>query len=247
MVALVTGASSGIGKEIAILLSKMGYDLILVARREEKLKELASTLKTNCKVISLDLSVAENAEKLYEQTKNDGVEVLVNNAGFGTFGEFIKTPLEKEISMINTNIVSLHILTKLFCRDFAEKNNGYILNVGSSAGFMAGPLLSAYYASKAYVLRLSEAVAEEVKGKGVKVSVLCPGPVETEFDLVANVKFSLKGVTARFVAKKAVDGMFKGKRVIIPGIKMKLAIFFVRFLPDGLMVKITHKMQKKKG
>ena len=247
MVALVTGASSGIGREIAILLSDMGYSLSLVARREEKLNELADTLKTNCKVIPMDLSVPENAVKLYELTKNDGVEVLVNNAGFGIFGEFINTPLKKEISMINTNITSLHILMKLFCKDFAENKKGYILNVGSSAGFMAGPLLSAYYASKAYVLRLSEAVAEEVRGTGVKISVLCPGPVETEFDSVANVKFSLKGLTARFVAKKAVDGMFRGKRVIIPGIKMKLAIFFVRFLPEFIMVKITHRMQKKKG
>ncbi len=249
MLALVTGASSGIGKEIAIKLSEMGYNLILVARREDALISLAKNLKTACRIIPLDLSIPQNVGKLYEMTKDENVDVLINNAGFGVFGEFSETNLEKELDMLSVNITALHILTKLFINDFEKRNSGYILNVGSSAGFMAGPMLSSYYATKAYVLRLSEAISEEMRKKGINVhiSVLCPGPVETEFDKVANVHFSLKGQTAKYVADKAIEGLFKGKMVIIPGIKMKLAVFFSRFIPERLLVKITYKMQRKKA
>ena len=248
MIAVVTGASSGIGRDIACELSSMGYDIYAVARREDKLNELKEELKTNVYPVVADLSKTDECYKLYELLKDKNVGVLVNNAGFGAFGKFMEIPLEREIEMINTNIVSVHILTKLFLKDFKEKNKGYILNVASSAGFMMGPLLAAYYASKAYVLRLTEAVSRELKEEksSVQISVLCPGPVKTEFDSVANVKFSIKGLESKYVAKYAVDKMFKKKMLIVPGFVMKLSLLSSRFIPDVLLSKITYKIQKKK-
>ncbi len=248
MLALITGASSGIGREIAKVMSEKGYDLILVARRVERLEELAKSLKCACEVVCCDLSEQENCYKLYKQFKDRDIDVLVNSAGFGVYGEFAETDLETELNMIKTNIFALHILTKLYAVTFVKKGRGHILNVASSAGFMAGPMLSSYYASKAYVLRLSEAINEELRRKSgnVNVSVLCPGPVETEFDSVAGVGKSMGGLSAEYVAKYAVEKMFKGKMVIIPGKIMKLSCFAARFLPEKLMVKITYKIQAKK-
>ena len=248
MIAVVTGASSGIGRDIAYELSKRGYDIYAVARREEKLNELKDQLKTNVYPIVADLSKKEECFRVYELLKEINVDILVNNAGFGAFGDFLKIPLERELEMIDLNIVSLHILTKLFLKDFKAKNKGYILNVASSAGFMMGPLLATYYASKAYVLRLTEAVFRELKEakSSVHVCVLCPGPVKTEFDSVANVKFSIKGLESKYVAKYTVDKMFKKKMLIIPGFVMKLSLLSSRFVPDALLSKITYKIQKKK-
>ena len=248
MIAVVTGASSGIGRDIAYELSQRGYDIYAVARREEKLNELKDELKTNVYPIVADLSKKEECLKLYELLKDKDVDILVNNAGFGAFGDFLEIPLERELEMIDTNIVSLHILTKLFLKDFKAKNKGYILNVASSAGFMMGPLLATYYASKAYVLRFTEAVFRELKESksSVHVCVLCPGPVKTEFDSVANVKFSIKGLESKYVAKYTVDKMFKKKMLIVPGIVMKLSLLSSRFVPDTLLSKITYKIQKKK-
>ena len=179
MKALVTGASSGIGEEIAKELAKRGYDIILVARNEEKLKNVASKIKTNTRIIIIDLSNKENCKKLYEETKNEDIDILINNAGFGVHGKFFDTDLDKEIQMIETNITAVHILMKLFLKDMIKKNSGYILNVASMAAFGPGPLMSAYYASKAYVYRLSQGVKTELKknNSNVKISVLCPGPV----------------------------------------------------------------------
>ena len=249
MIAVVTGASSGIGRDIARNLSQMGYDIYAVARREDKLLELKNELKTNVYPYVADLSKPEECKKLYEDLKDKDIDVLVNNAGFGAFGEFSEIPLERETEMINTNIVSVHILTKLFLNDFKAKDKGYILNVASSAGFMMGPLLATYYATKAYVLRLTEAIYRELKEEksNVHVCTLCPGPVKTEFDSVANVSFSISGLESDYVAKYAIKKMFKRKMLIVPGFVMKMSLLFSRFVPDKLLSKITYNIQKKKG
>lgn len=248
MKALITGASSGIGRDISIILSKKGYDLILVARRMERLEELKHTLSTKVRTISLDLSKEEACFALYEQVKNEDIDILVNNAGFGIFGEFDRIDIHDELRLINTNIKAVDILTKLFIKDFKRKNSGYILNVASSAAFLPGPLLSSYYASKAYVLRLTQAIYEELRREGSRVYVgsLCPGPVDTEFNKTANVKMSLKGLTSQYVADYAIKQMFKRKLTIIPGATMKFAALFQKFVPEKLLLKIVYYMQKKK-
>lgn len=248
MKALITGASSGIGRDMARILSAQGYDLILVARRLDRLEQLKREFKTDVRIISADLSDRTACINLYEQVKAENIDILINNAGFGLFGAFDKTDLQKELSMLDTNIIAVHILTKLFLKDFKARNSGYILNVASSAAFQPGPLLSGYYASKAYVLRLTEAIYEELRRQrsGVHVCVLCPGPVRTEFDAVADVKFSVKGLESRYVAAYALRKMFERKLVIVPGTTMKLAHFFGRFMPDKQLLKVAYHMQKRK-
>lgn len=249
MKALITGASSGIGRDMSIILSQRGFDLILVARRKEKLEELKSALNTDIDIICMDLSKADACFQLYNQVKNADIDILINNAGFGIFGEFIDTDIEKELKMIDTNIIAVHILTKLFLRDFKRRNSGYILNVASSAAFLPGPLLSAYYASKAYVLRLTEAIYEELRRAGSKVYIgsLCPGPVETEFDETANVKFSVKGLSSSYVANYAINKMFARKLTIVPGLSMKFARFFEKLVPEKTLLRIAYNLQKRKS
>ena len=248
MLALITGASSGIGKEMSIYLSKLGYNLILVARRKDKLEETKKFCQTNVEIIELDLSIEKNVYKLYELTKNKKIDLLVNNAGFGLFGYFTETDLDTELKMINLNIKCVHILTKLFLNDFVKRDYGYILNVASSAGFMAGPKLSTYYSTKNYVLKQTMAIYEELKHQNskVKIAALCPGPVETEFNKVAHGSFNTKSASAKYVAKYAIDQTLKGKLIIIPTIKMKLAIFFNKLLPFKLQVKINYNIQNAK-
>ena len=248
MKAIITGASSGIGADFARVLGKMGYDLILVARRRDRLNELAEEIGGNVKVIVKDLSVADNCIELFEETKNENIDILINNAGFGVFGEFLQTDLEREISMINTNITALHILMKKFLQLFKDRDNGYILNIASSAAFMPGPLLSSYYASKAYVLRLTQAVAKELSNSksNVYIGALCPGPVDTEFNKVAGVQFNISSLKSDYVAKYAVKKMFKRKTVIIPGLIIRLGTFFTRFVPNKLLLTISYNIQKKK-
>jgi len=246
MRALITGASSGIGRDIAINLSKKGYDLILVARDLEKLNEVKAKLHTNVEVVSMDVSKAENCKELHE--KYQDIEILVNNAGFGDCGYFTKTSLDKELKMIDTNIVAYHVLTKLYLQDMKQKNSGKILNVASIAGFMPGPLMATYYSTKAYVVRLSEAIREELRREksNVQISILCPGPVNTNFNKVADVQFALKGLSSEYVAKYAVDKLFKGKFYIVPGWKIKLARFGAKIAPNNLVAKICYNMQRRK-
>lgn len=249
MKALITGASSGIGRDMARELAKRGCDLILVARRVNRLEEIKNEItEVSVETIECDVSTEENCTKLYNSVKDKGVDMLVNNAGFGLAGEFLSTDLNKELNMIKTNVVAVHMLTKLFLKDFAEKDRGIILNVASSAAYMAGPYLSTYYATKNYVRRLTEAVYRELKEKNsnVSVSVLCPGPVNTEFNDVANVKFALKGLSSEYVARYAIEKALKGKLYIIPGLQMKLGVFLLRFIPNKLMLKISAHIQKKK-
>lgn len=249
MKALVTGASSGIGKDIAKYLSKLGYDLIITARSRGLLDEVSKELKTNVKVIALDLSKEENVYKLYEETKEDNIDVLVNNAGFGLFGNFNETNLVRELDMINVNIKAPHILTKLYLKDFIKKDHGYILNVASSAGFLSGPHLNTYYATKNYLLKLTMAIYEELKEQKshVHISALCPGPVNTEFNKVAGGSFKIKGLTSKYVAKYAIDKMFKNKLIIIPGLTTRLGIFITRFLSYKTQLKIVSKIQLDKN
>ena len=197
MKALITGASSGLGREMARLLAARGYELILCARREERLRELAAELPVPCRIIAADVSDEQECRLLYEAVQSEELEVVINNAGFGLFGEFVTADLDEELRMIDTNVRAVHILTKLAVRDFVQRGRGYILNVSSSAGFLPGPLMATYYATKNYVLRLTEALREELRraGSPVRVCALCPGPVDTEFNKVAGVRFSLSGLS----------------------------------------------------
>ncbi len=246
MKALVTGASSGIGRDIAKELSKKGYELILVARNKEKLEETQKELVTNSKIICMDLSNNESCIKLKELTGD--VDVLINNAGFGDFGSFEETDLNKELDMIKTNIMAMHILTKIYLKDMKKKDKGYILNVASIAGFLPGPLMSTYYATKAYVVSLTEGISEELRRSksNVKISILCPGPVKTNFNNVANVKFSIPSQSSEYVAKKAVECMLKNKLIIIPGVKIKMVKFFSKIIPDKILAFFSYNMQHRK-
>lgn len=248
MKALITGASSGIGKDIAKYLSSLGHDVIIVARDAKGLESVKKEINGNCKIIEMDLGSKDNCIKLYNMLKNDKIDILINNAGFGTFGEFIDTSLDKELDMINVNINAVHILTKLFLKDFLKRDRGYILNVSSSAAFQPGPLMATYYATKAYVLRLTTAIYEELgrKKSNVHVSVLCPGPVKTNFNNVANVKFEIKSVSSEYVAKYCIDKMFKNKLIIIPKFYMKTLIFFSKIAPTKIALKFAYNIQNKK-
>lgn len=249
MKVLITGASSGIGRDMARTFSKKGYNLVLVARDENKLNSVKNELEKNdikVDTIIMDLSKEENCIKLHE--KINDIDILVNNAGFGDCGDFSKTDLNKEINMIKTNITAYHILTKLYLIDMKNKNSGKILNVASIAGFMPGPLMATYYATKAYIVRLSEAIREELKKdkSKVQISILCPGPVDTNFNKVANVKFNLKEANSQDIANYAIKKLEKGKFYIIPGIGVKLAKFGARLLPITLISKMTYKVQQRK-
>lgn len=248
MKALVTGASSGIGYEISKYLSKKGYDIIAVARNKEALGNLKKEVKTNVQVICMDLSINSNCVKLYELLENEDIDVLINNAGFGMYGNFDVLDLNKEIKMINVNILACDILTKLFLKKMKERNHGYILNVGSIAGFMPGPLMSSYYASKSYVVKLTEGIRKELKKSksGVSISVLCPGPVNTNFNETAGVKFAVKPLSSEYVAKYAIDMMFKKKLIIVPGCMIKIARFLSKFAPDNIVAEVVYHIQTRK-
>lgn len=247
MVALITGASSGLGKDFAIKLSKMGYDIVAVARSKEKLEKLKDEINTKLEIEVMDLSDIDNTYKLHKKYEGK-IDLLINNAGFGECGNFKKTDLDKELNMIDLNIKSLHILTKLFLQDFIKKDKGQILNVASSAAFQPGPLMATYYATKSYVYNLTMAIYEELtqEQSNVKISVLCPGPVDTEFSKRANVKFKLKELSSDEVTEYTLNKLNKNKLIIIPGTFMKLSVFLNRIAPRKLVLKIVYKIQKRK-
>lgn len=248
MKVLITGASSGIGKQFALTLSNLGYELILVSRNLNELNKLKKQIKTNCMIINLDLSEVNNCFKLYEEVKDIDIDIIINNAGFGVFGNFSETKLEKELEMINVNINAVHILTKLFYKKFKLENKGYILNVSSLAAFQPGPLMAAYYASKSYVYNLSCAIYEEIRRdkSNVRISVLCPGPVKTNFNNVIGIHDSIKGLSSKYVCEYAIKKMYAGKLLIIPGFTNRLVHLFEGFLPLKILLKITYNIQKKK-
>lgn len=248
MKALVTGASSGIGKEIAYYLASLGIDLIIVARNKENLEKIKKDVNVNVKIITMDLITRDNVFKLYDMVKNDDIDILINNAGFGLFGTFDETDLDREMEMIDLNVTTYHILTKLFLIDFLKKDSGYILNVCSSAGFMAGPRLSTYYATKNYITKLTLAINEELRQKksNVSISALCPGPVNTNFNKAAHGEFAINEISPKYVAKLGIDKMFKKKMLIVPTFKMKLTLFLTRFAPLRLQLIIAYHIQGRK-
>ncbi len=248
MRALITGATSGIGKEMAIYLHHMGWKLVLTGRNERILRQMAERFGNDTRYIALDLATPGAAEQLHLFCRDLRVDFLINNAGFGVFGPFTDTSLAEELEMIEVNIRSLHILTKLFLQDFEKRNRGCILNVASSAGFMTGPLMATYYASKNYVVRLTLAIHEELlRAKSdVHVCVLCPGPVDTNFNDRAGVRFGVPAATARDTARYGIDHALEGETVIVPSLPMRLSLLGAKLCPDGLLASVVYHLQKRK-
>lgn len=247
MKCLVTGASSGIGRDMAKVFSSLGYEVIMVSSNREKLYNASKDVR-NSRVFVADLSSQEDSDKLCDFILSEKPNVVVNNAGFGAFGFYDEIDLNREVDMINVNVVSLHKITRT-CLKYMNDQDSYILNVASSAGFMpGGPMLSTYYATKSYVRSYSLGIYKELKkmGKNINVSVLCPGPVNTNFNNVAGGTFSVKGLSSEYVSKYAVKNMFKNKLIIVPGIFMKLGVFFSRFVPTKLLLSIMFMIQHKK-
>ena len=255
--ALVTGASGGIGLELARLFAKGGHDLILVARNEAKLNELALYLgkmyRCNVEVIPADLSQPEVPEALVEELKTRGltVDVLVNNAGFGESKPFVEQDLRRIMEMIQLNMTTLTQLTRLILPRMIAAKQGRILNVASIAAFLPGPLMAVYYASKAYVLSFSEAIANELKGTGVTVTALCPGPTRTGFATAAGATatnlFQTPGVMdAAPVAEAGYRGCMKGKAVVIPGLLNKVLVWVIAFSPRWMVTPISRRLQERK-
>jgi len=240
-VALITGASSGIGLEMTRIHAARGGDLILVARRQEELEKLKSELESKYKievlVIARDLSVTNAAEELYKEVKQKNiiVDYLINNAGYGGHGKFIERDWEKDKAMINVNVMALVTLTRLFLPEMVARNSGRVLNVGSVGGFLPGPLQSVYYATKGFVLSFSQALANELKGTDVTITVLCPGATKTEFAQTANMEdvpgFHLIEASAPEVALFGYEAMLKGKTTAIHGFVNKFFTVILRFIP----------------
>lgn len=248
MAALITGASGGIGYHMAKKLSDMGFDTIIVGRNKEALDKAASAFKTKTKVIAADLSDPDECFKLYERLKDTKIEILINNAGFGEYSLFNEGDIHKQLNMVDLNIKAVHILTKLFLNDFIKKGYGYILNTASLAAFLPGPKMSVYYATKAYVYRLTMAVREELRrmGSAVYCGVLCPGPVSTGFNKRAGVNFATKGIDPKYCAEYAIEKMFEEKAVIIPGRFEKLLPFITHISPTALQMRFCWEYQKQK-
>ncbi len=249
---LITGASSGIGMEIAKIYAKKGRNLILVARRIDILEKLKDEYRDiDIHVIQKDLSLTSSAKEIYEYTKSKDlfVEILINNAGVGLFGDFLDSSLDREIAMINLNILSLMSLTKLYIQDMKKYNKGQILNVSSIASFMPGPKMSVYYATKAFVTSFSNAISHELKDSNIKVSILAPGATSTEFVKSSNLQNSklfdnMRVDSPKNVAEYAIKHM--GKRLIIPGFLNKITVFLVRFVPVKLLMNFVEKIQERK-
>ncbi len=242
---LITGASSGIGRDMARYLSSKENELILVSSNKDKLESVSKAL-INSSVYVCDLSNNDNVNKLCEYILKEKPDFVINNAGFGAFGFYDEISLDREIEMINVNIVALHKITKT-CLEYMD--NGHILNVSSSAGLMpGGPMLNTYYATKNYVRSYSLGLYKELKkkNKNIHISILCPGPVNTNFNKVAIGTFSIKGLSSEYVAKYAIDKCLKNKLIIVPGFKVKLGVFFSRFLPTKLVLSILFKIQHRK-
>ena len=244
--ALITGASSGIGEAIAKILSQRGYETVLAARRTHRLEALAKTLPSKSEVYTVDLSDMDEVRTLFQ--KHQDIDILVNNAGFGVYGDFCETDFDRESQLIDVNIRALHYLMKAYIPVFEKRGGGKILNVASSAAFFPGPLLSSYYASKVYVLRLSTAVREELRRRKSPVTItsLCPGPVETEFGQLSGSSLGKKTISAHFAAKLAVDAMMKGKAIAVPTFTMKMTRFLSKLLPESLSVRVVYLLQRAK-
>ena len=253
--ALITGASSGIGYELAKLFAIDKHNIILIARREERLKRLSIDLENNYKIKTLvipkDLSQPQTAQEIYDMLKQNDITVdyLINNAGFIVYGHFSDINWSETYKMIHLHMETLTHLIKLFLPDMLKRKNGKILNIGSTGSFVPGPINAVYCATKNYVLSLSEAIAEELNGTGVTITVLCPGGTKTEFAEKANIKNSsanfFEVMEANRVAKIGYKALMKGKRVVIPGMFNKIQIFSVRFTPRIVVTKLVKFMMSK--
>jgi uncharacterized protein len=251
--ALVTGASSGIGLDLARLFARDGWGVVLVARTEAKLREVAAELG-NAQVIVSDLSRPNAAADIVAELKTRGIEIeaLVNNAGYGLTGPFIENDLQRELDMIQVNIVALTQLTKLLLVPMAARNHGHILNVASTAAFQPGPLMAVYYATKAYVLSFSEAIADELRNTEVKVTTLCPGPTATGFADVAKMTESrlftmMRPMSSQEVAEAGYRGMLSGRGLVIPGAKNKLLVQSLRVSPRRAVTALVRKFQENRS
>ena len=254
--ALITGASSGIGYELTKLFARDRYNLVLVARSESKLQQIASELTEQygiaVKVIAKDLALPSSPEEIWQELQTEAItiDVLVNNAGFATYGFFVETELQPELNMMQLNMVTLTHLTKLFLPEMLARQTGKILNIASTAAFQPGPLMAVYYATKAYVLSFSEALANELQGTGVTVATLCPGPTKSGFQAKANMENSKlvkdkQIMDAKKVASIGYQGLINNQTVIIPGLQNKLLALVVRFIPRNLLTRIVRSMQEK--
>jgi uncharacterized protein len=257
MTALVTGASGGIGEELARLFAADGHDLVLVARTREKLERLAGELKekhgVSARVLAADLARADSPREIFAELHSASVAVdaLVNNAGFGSYGLFAEIDLQPELDLLQVNVVALTHLTKLFLPGMLARRRGYVMNVASTAAFQPGPLMAVYYASKAYVLSLSEALANECEGTGVRISALCPGPTETGFVAAAGMGdsklFDRSAMDARTVAEAGYRGLLAGKAVVIPGLRNNLLARSIGLFPRGLVTRVVRGIQEKRN
>lgn len=257
---LITGASSGIGACFAKRFALEGYSLILSARRKDRLKELKEEIMSDIEkdnsdskqeivLVEADLSETKGVRELFQKIEDKNLFIFINNAGFGDCGYFLDTDVDKELSMIDVNVKAMHLGMKLALKRLEDKDRGYILNVASSAGLLpAGPYMATYYATKAYVTSITRAVATELKQKGsnIYIGALCPGPVDTEFNDVANVEFALKGITPEYCVDYAVDHMKKKEVMIVPTLSIKMAVGFGKIVPSTLLTNITAHQQKKK-
>ena len=244
MKVLITGASSGLGREMARILAPKCEKMVLAARSVERLEALKTELSPFCpdvRVFAAELDKPENCYRLHEE--HPDIDFLINNAGFGDFGEFTEGSLDKELLMIDTNVKALHILMKLYLRDMVARNEGRILNVASIAAFMPGPLMATYYATKAYVMRLSEAVRKELKKKKskVKISILCPGPVKTNFEVTANVGFNFRGQDCRKIAAYALKHL--DRYYTVPTFPVRAGKFFLRLMPSRMATAVMYAVQ----
>ena len=256
--ALITGASSGIGFELAELFARDGYDLVLTARSEEKLRaradELAARFGISARIIAKDLSSPQAPDAIFNELQRESVfvDVLVNNAGFGNHGLFHQTDLAEELEMIQVNLTSLTHLTKLFIREMVRRGGGKILNVASVAAFLPGPLMAVYYATKAYVLSFSEALAEELRGTGVRVTCLSPGPTRTDFQRRAGIgpikilDHGAATLDSKTVARRGYEGLMRNKRVVVTGFMNRFFVFGMRFVPRSVLARIVWWGQEQK-
>ena len=254
--ALITGASAGIGAELAKIFGEHKHDVILVARRQDALEALAGQIEgrsgVRASVFPADLAEPGAPGELFEAIRGAAldVDILVNNAGFGLGGEFTETDLDTELRMIQVNVTALTYLTKLFLPAMVQRRSGGVLNVASTAAFQPGPLMSVYYATKAYVLSFTEAIAEELRDSGVTVTALCPGPTATEFAEIAHVAqsrlFAIAVGDARSVARFGYDSLQRGVRVAIPGAQNKLMAQARRFAPRGVVTRVVRLIQERR-
>ncbi len=259
--ALITGASGGIGLELAREFAKDGYNLVLVARSKDKLESIAQDFakqyNISATVIAKDLAKASAPDELYNELKTQGIQIdaHVNNAGFGTYGKFVETSLEQELQVMQLNMVALTHLSKLFVKDMVARRNGKILNVASTAAFQPGPLMAVYYATKAYVLSFSEALANELEGTGVTVTVLCPGPTESGFQERAAMQESklvqkgglMRMMTSEEVAAQGYEATKRGQTVVIPGFANQMGTLLPRFLPRKIVTRTVRGMQERRN